>query len=363
MSQEISHTPSRRAVLKAAGIAAAGALAAPYIARGEEKSSKLIIGEGAYKYECTHDWLMPPANSGIVYGDTHGLCRDSQGRIYVSHTVGAGATNKDAVLVFDPKGKFIKSFGSEFAGGAHGLDVRKEPDGEFLYHCDTRRNIFCKTDLDGKLIWSRGREEKSEPYVKTVVDKDGKSKQINWKPTNIAFAPNGDFYVADGYGSNYILQYNIKGEFIRTIGTPGKGEGQFLNTHGLWVDDRDPKNPMLAVADRGNSRIQYMTLDGKFIKFVTEGMRRPCHFDIDHKSKTLLVPDLDYIVTVLDENNKVVAALGDSKGTGDWRKMKREQFIAGKFGRPHDAIFLDNGDILVSEWLPIGRVTHLRRLS
>jgi hypothetical protein len=347
-------SPSRRSILKAAGAAAVASFAAPNILRGEEAGSKIILGTGEHKFECTHEWLAPPENSGIVYGDTHGLCQDSQGRIYLSHTVHPSATKKDGVLVFDADGKFIKSFGPEYAGGSHGLDVRKEPDGEFLYHCDTNRNIFCKTDLDGKVIWSKGRELQSEPY------KDGK---IGWKPTNVAFAPNGDFYVSDGYGSGYILQYNIKGDFIRTIGTPGNGQGQFAQPHGLWVDDRDKANPTLAVADRANRRIQYMTLDGKFIKFVTEGMRLPCHFSVDYKRELLLVPDLDFIVTILDKDNKVVGALGDGKAHGDLRGQPREKFHNGEFVHPHDAIFLANGDIVVCEWLPIGRVTHLRRVG
>jgi hypothetical protein len=37
--------------------------------------------------------------------------------------------------------------------------------------------------------------------------------------------------------------------------------------------------------------------------------------------------------------------------------------VGGKFVHPHSAKFLHNGDILVVEWLPIGRVTLLKKLS
>jgi len=30
---------------------------------------------------------------------------------------------------------------------------------------------------------------------------------------------------------------------------------------------------------------------------------------------------------------------------------------------PHDAIWLANGDVLVAEWVPIGRVTLMRAVS
>ena len=46
----------------------------------------------------------------------------------------AGIPRADTNLyVFDPDGKFIRAFGSQFQGGGHGLEVRKEADGEFLY--------------------------------------------------------------------------------------------------------------------------------------------------------------------------------------------------------------------------------------
>ena len=48
---------------------------------------------------------------------------------------------------------------------------------------------------------------------------------------------------------------------------------------------------------------------------------------------------------------------------GSRRSQKRPEFTPGEFITPHDAIFLQNGDILVSEWLPIGRITLLRRVK
>ena len=75
----------------------------------------------------------------------------------------------------------------------------------------------------------------------------------------------------------------------------------------------------------------------------------------------MLVPDLDSVVTILDKNNKVVTQLGD----GNYSSLggaPRSAFIPGKFIHPHAANFLHNGDILVVEWVPIGRVTLLRKL-
>ena len=108
------------------------AVAAPATLR----AAKLpVIGSGEHTYEVIHDWGETP--SQISYGNTHGVAEDSQGRIYVAHTVHAGSHSQDTLLVFDSKGRFIRSWGGEFKGGAHGLHIRREGTEEFLYLVDT----------------------------------------------------------------------------------------------------------------------------------------------------------------------------------------------------------------------------------
>lgn len=307
---------------------------------------KIILGSGSHRYECVHDWLTAP--EGIVFGDTHGLAQDKAGNIYVAHTVHASSPKPDAVCVYDKNGKFIKSWGSDFKGGAHGLDIRTEAGKEVLYHCDTGRRKVVKTDLDGKVIFELEAPREADKY----------NSGAPFVPTNVAFSPNGEFFVGDGYGSNWIHRYDRDGNYLSTFGGPGKENGQVSCPHGLWVDGRG-KEPLLAVADRSNRRIQYFSLEGKHVGYVTEGMRLPCHFSL--YGELMLVPDLESIVTILDMDNKVVAQLGDGHPSS-LRGRPRSEFIPGKFVHPHDAIFLQNGDILVSEWVPIGRITLLKKL-
>jgi len=316
------------------------------VAAGFRWEDKLILGSGEFKYECIHDWIVPP--DGMVFGDTHGVAQDSKGRIYVAHTVNSESKSDDAICVYDERGKFQNSWGSRFKGGAHGLDLRREGGEEFLYHCDTAHRLVVKTRLDGTVVWEKGTPDESGKY------KNGEA----FIPTNVAFSPNGDFYVADGYGSNWIHQYDQKGNFIRTFGGSGSAPGQVSQPHGLWVDTRK-KEPLLAVADRANRRIQYFSLDGKHVSFSSEGMRLPCHFSL--RKELMLVPDLESIVTILDAENKPVAQLGDGKPT-NLRGKPRAEFVPGKFIHPHDAMFLRNGDILVAEWVPQGRITLLKKV-
>jgi len=336
----------------------AAGLGVPLILGAQNKSgsARPVAGTGDHTYEVIHDWGEVPAN--IRYGNTHGVCEDSQGRIYIHHTVNAASESADSMVVFDEKGKFVKSWGKEFKGGAHGLHIRKEGSTEFLYLCDTARGVVVKATLNGETVWSNGYPEQSEAYKPGA---DGKKPK--WSPTNLAIAPNGDLYVADGYGSYYINHYNSRGEYLNTFGGRGSDPGLLKEPHGIWVDTRSG-SPILTVADRRNNRLQRFTLDGRHIDFVT-GFRLPCHFHERHG--LVVIPDLQGRVTLIDRDNRVVAHLGDA--TPDSPKnpprdtTDRASFVPGQFVTPHGAGFDHEGNIFVVEWVEIGRVTKLRKVA
>src|SRR5258708_5923465 len=128
---------SRRSFLKSSMAMAATPLLP---ALNQLPKKRLITGSGEHTYEVHHDWLTPPPN--IMWGDTHGLAVDRHSNIYVAHTVNPNSVGSDAVLMFNRHGKFERSWGAEFRNGAHGLDIRKEGNEEFLYHCDINRCLI-----------------------------------------------------------------------------------------------------------------------------------------------------------------------------------------------------------------------------
>lgn len=332
---------------------------APAVVGATDKAGakRPMTGIGEHLYEVIHDWGELPRS--ISYGNTHGVCVDTQGHVYVHHTVHASSSSDDTMVVFDSKGKFVRSWGSEFKGGAHGLHIRKEGREEFLYLCDTVRAVVAKTTLKGEEVFKLGYPKESPEYP---MDAEGKPAR-KYSPTNLAIAPNGDIYVADGYGSSYINQYNAKGNFIRTFGGKGKGAGQLDQPHGIAVDTRGAE-PVLLVADRANRRFQYFSLDGKHLRFSAEGdVKLPCHFD--ERKGILLVPDLEARVTLMDRQDKVLAQLGEDTANpwGQMRKKARTEFVPGKFICPHSACFDQDGNIYVVEWVEVGRVTKLRKIS
>ena len=223
---------SRRGFLKTAAVAAAGAVVgigggvgAGVMIRTRSKTTTLaedaiVLGEGDHLYEWIGDWAKLPSNK--AFGYTQGICEADDGRILIFNN------SPDAVAVFDPDGKFMRSWGSEYEEGAHGIQRSLEGGEEYLYLSLTNQNKIAKTTIDGELVWEMGPPEKYALY----------GEPGEYKPTNIAIAPDGGFYVGDGYGLNYIHQYTKDAEYVRSWGGSGNDFARFKQPHGIWVDTR-----------------------------------------------------------------------------------------------------------------------------
>ncbi len=348
--------PNRREFLATASAAAVTIAGAPFVHADDKSGSKpAVIGIEGHKYECHHGWGNVPDH--IKWQDTHGVAVDATGLIYIKHRAPAGV---DTIAVFEPSGKFVRSFGKEYAGGGHGIDIRKDGGEEFLYLTfNAPHRKVTKMTLKGEKVWEFQQPKES-----------GRYRDVNqFNPTNIAFAPDGGFYVADGYGANFIHQYDKDLKWVRTWGGGGKDVGQFQTPHGIWLDDRPGTPPAIVVADRANARLQYFALDGtpQPERMVKETVSFPAHFDI--RGKELLVPDLHARVTILDKDNKVIVHLGYDP---EWTKQalngfrmrgQPSQWQDGRFVHPHDACWDKTGNIYVVEWVAAGRVTKLKHVG
>ncbi len=357
MTRTKSPDNQRRRFLKAAAGVAAAVWIAPSLRAADPAAANtaepLTLGEGEHRYRCIHDWGTLPAT--ITWGITHGVAVDAHGFVYVFHTSRGSNACKDTVVVFDPTGKFVRSWGEQFIGTAHGFDLINEDGQEIFYLTDMARGLF-KTTLDGKVIWH--------------VDKPPfySGKNLKYTPSNVAVAPNGDVYFADGYGSWFIHHYDKLGNYKKTFGGPSAGKGSTIHPHGLYVDNRG-KEPLLVVAEndpngRKPGKLHAFNLDCEHHSDFSTHVRSPRHFD--RQGNLVVIPDLDAVVTLIDEDNKIITQLGDGFTTFEQvrslRTKPRSQFTSGKFVCPHDAAFDRDGSIFISEWVDVGRLTKLQKI-
>ncbi|WP_437188187.1 peptidase [Planctomicrobium sp. SH668] len=392
----------RRTFLKAAGTSALAIGIAPAFLGATDKAGKkpVVIGNGDYLYECHHLWGEVPDH--IQYLNTHGTAVGKDGLVYISHQ-GRGNAPCDVVVVFEPSGKFVRSFGKEYAGAGHGIDLREEGGTEFVYLSNTSNQSVVKCTTDGEVVWKKLIPEEphlyDEPTAAAIqAAKDAGSPapaRPNYSPTNVCFGPHGGFYIGDGYGSNYIHQYDLDGKWIRSFGGSGQEAGKMVTPHGQWIDTRGGEH-RLVVADRANVRLQYFTLDGKPVEIfqgvpeaekekagtkgvaaVAGGGEVPVTYfygmgfpaNVETQGDLLLVPDLHARIILMNVKNEIVANLGfDEEWTRtvlDGFKVRGQDpagYPAGKFVHPHDATFDADGNIYVAEWVDRGRLTFLKKV-
>ena len=318
-------------------------------------SKKPVLGSGEHTYEVTHDWGELPAD--IQYGNTHGVCEDSQGHIYIHHTVYSTSDKPDSMVIFDGDGKFVKSWGKDFRGGAHGLHIRKESGTEYLYLCDIQRGLVVKTTLTGEEAFSLGYPKESEPYSKPGP----RRKTAEVEPDKSSCSAE----------RRYLRRRWLRFKLHCPVRQPGKVQAHVRRTgdgsRPIAVSARNyfgltRRLPILNVADRSNKRIQRFSLDGKPIDSLY-GTNAPCHFNI-YKNGDMVVPDLFARVTLMDRENRIIEHLGDDSSSDYMatRKLSRDHFIPGKFVCPHGACFDHEGNIYVVEWVEVGRVSKLRHI-
>jgi len=372
MTEKQTNDLSRRSFVRTAACGAAATFAAPAIVTAKKTEGTTIVGSGDHRYEVQHSWPQLPEK--FTWQTTHNVAIDSEGLLYVIHEGRLEQADHPSIFVFDADGKFIRSFGSQFQGGGHGLEIRNEAGQDFLYVCAfQQQRSFAKLNTQGELVWRKGAPMESGVYAlrenRFPRDKnDNPWGRDRFHPTNITFLADGGFLLVDGYGAFRIHRYDRDANWVSMFGETGsdndRGGGKFNLPHGIWIDNRG-NEPLVAVADRAFNRLQWLTLDGKH-RHTLDGFLWPAN--IDTYGDVMVVPELVARTTLLDKDNKVIARLGDDveRLQADSKfaiRSDESKWQAGKFIHPHDACFDADGNIFIAEWVQSGRVTKLRRLS
>lgn len=277
------------------------------------------------------------------HGDVVGIGVDSRDRVFM-------LTRREArCLVFEPDGTFLSSFGEDvFTERAHGLTIAAD---DFVYTVDDGDHTVRKWTPEGDLLLTLG-----TPGVPSDTGYDGRATTsithvgppFN-RPTNVAIAPNGDLYVADGYGNARIHHFSAAGELLGGWGEPGRGPGQFVVPHGIWIADN-----RVFVADRENDRIQIFSLDGDLLE-IWDHVQRPTAIFIDRDGLVYVSSlwqrrgeaDLGGMPRTYDLPGGVYVL--DLEGNVLLRWCSADRCGAGGFVAPHCITADSKGDIYVGE--------------
>lgn len=336
---------SRRAFIKNSALVTAGLVATSSYGItiiNKPSLSKNVIGHGDFKYRVHKEWgNLNPNNTPVK--NCHEMVMDSKGRLIMvtDHL-------KNNVIVYDKSGKLLETWTLNMKR-CHGLSIFNEGGEDMLFITDNGGRIV-KTTIDGKVLLELPNPKK-EGYFKSW---------LKYSPTETAVAPNGDIYVADGYGSDHIFQFDKDGKFIRKFAGRGHGDEQLENAHGVAIDDRDPNNITLMVTSRVKNCFKRFTLDGKWLETIFLPGAYVCRPVIDGENlysgacwsrlKYLERTPNSGFVTILDKNNKVVSNPGGTKPKykrGELQMMVQEQPL---FNHCHDVCIDEDKNIYVCQW-------------
>ncbi len=261
-------------------------------------------------YRVDRGFFKPP--QGLKLGAVSGVATDAKGNVLLFHR------GPRPILVFDAAGSFVRSFGDGLFDSAHGLRV----DGEgHVWTTDSANHTVVKFDAVGKVLLTLGE--------RGVAGDDEKHFD---KPTDVAFAPNGDVYVSDGYGNSRVAKFDRSGKFLHAWGSKGEGEGQFNLPHAVRVDSKGH----VYVADRENKRVQVFDAGGKFLRSAARGVA-PYGLFIT-ADDTLFVAD--------GVSHRVLKLAPDGRELASWGGGGREP---GKFLLPHAVCVGPDGSVYVAE--------------
>jgi len=334
---------NRRTFLAQAATVAAAGLTRPSLAnRPKYGSAPVILGHHSHHYRVVPNWGVLDAGKNPV-NDCHEMVQDAKGRIIL-------LTNetKNNIIVYDKSGKLLETWGHSYPGG-HGLTLANEGGEQFLFICDPERHQVIKTDLKGRELLKIDYPRETGRYAYPT----------EFKPTETAINPtNGDIYVADGYGLNYVTQYDRTGKYIRHWGGQGAGNEQFDCCHGVLVDTRKP-NPTLLITDRRHNCLKRFTLDGNYLSTIAlpgSYICRPVlHGDMIYgavfRSTSDAYPDSGYI-QILDKNDRVVSTPGGTEPrykAGVLDEQRKDQTCTA-FLHPHDVLVDEDENIYVAQW-------------
>jgi len=304
--------------------------------------TSFAVGTERLRFELVEGWISIP--SGWDYLDVAGIAVDSHDRVYLY------TRSEHKVAVHSPDGRFLRSWGQSFIERAHGIAIVDD----FAYLTDLSAHVVYKCTLDGELLMTLGtRGQPSDTgYVKdapanlTTIKRS--AGPFN-RPAKAMPAPNGDIYVADGYGNARVHRFSAGGTLVNSWGDPGRGPGQFMCPHGMWIHT----DGRVFVCDRDNDRVQIFSPDGELVGIWTD-LVQPSDIRVDASGHAFIGmeqtkqgrPRMGGGAFQVDNPSRVTVRDLDGRELLTWGD---DEFAPGSFMSAHSLCVDSQGSLYVAE--------------
>jgi sugar lactone lactonase YvrE len=299
-------------------------------------------------YKFSYPYQVPKGIGGIP-----SVALDSKGNLWVFKRSPVGVIQ---LMKFDANHKLVLEVPQSVIGHqdkAHGMAVDAEDN---VWITDNGQATVMKLSPQGKLLLTIGTKGKRGDWV------EEKGQRLLWQPVMVAFAPNGDVYIAEGHanespndvdgpdawnreGVARVIHLTKDGKYVGQWFGNEVGQGKFDSTHGFAID---PKNGDVWIGDREQYRIVIYTGDGRFKK--TLSMKNlVCALNFDHQGNPWMASGQDGQFLKLDHDGHVLGAVGNGMGVG-----------TGQFTEASYWVF-DKKDNLIAGDTSVGRVTVMSK--
>jgi DNA-binding beta-propeller fold protein YncE len=250
------------------------------------------------------------------------------------------------IFVVDRDGKLVqdwpqhdKLFEMRCGRGPHKIKMSPYDPEKHVWVFDDQLHVIHKFTYDGKLVMTLGTKGQRGRDAGRLFD----------RPTDIAWLPDGTFFISDGYGGKRVAKFDRDGKFLLDWGTAPRdtarpGPNEFNTVHSIAVSN----DRRVFVADRGHKRIQVFDENGKFLDMFSTGVNSSPYAHIITTDQTLWISDGGtQRVLKYDLNGNYQYGWG-VKGSAP-----------GQFGGPHQITVDQEGNVYFAEVFN-GRVQKFR---
>jgi len=298
---------------------------------GQEQSLQKGGGDETGQYEVVANWPKPlPNHEGWVPGPIVAVFAESADRVFFvqrgempapkgrggaflpiygapgrpagdAYQPNAPLRREHFVNVADRNGNIVETWTQwdkhwEGSRGPHHIKINPyDPEKHVWIIDDDLQQVFEFTNDGNRLVMTLGE--------RLVRGNDGSHFG---RPTDIAFLPDGTFFVADGYQNQRVLKFDKNGKLLMTWGKEGSGPGEFRSpVHAIAIDNER----RLYVADRGNSRLQVFDENGKHLD-TWPNIRDPYHVHVGTDQSVWVVDGTTNKFLKFDRNGRLLSSWG-----------------------------------------------------